>query len=767
MKGKIIDYIDFTKFSALLEDFSKFTGFVTAILDLDGNVLSQSGWRKICTEFHRVHPETCKNCAQSDTVLANANNKENFNVYKCMNGLYDVAVPINIEGEHVANLFTGQLLFENPDFSYFSAQAKQYGFDEEVYLKALDEVPIVTVSQVKEVVNYLTNILKIIIDLTTDKIAHINSKILLESSLESPKNIIILALDTNYNYLYYNQAHKDIMKNIYHQDIKVNHNLLNYIGFLEDKSKTKKNYQLALSGITHSTIEEYGDEHKRYFESWFNPIFDDKKNIIGCTAFATDITKITEANKKLEESYDRLDRSQQLANSGSWELDLASNLIWASQEAFRIYELPKDSEYIDISKIEKMVSEEDRLMLNQALLNLVTKGEAYDVHFALHTVTQIKFIHSKADITLDSLGKPIKVLGVIRDITELKEKEEELMHLSYHDSLTGLYNRRYYEEQLIKLDVPQNLPLTVVMSDINGLKLINDAFGHTAGDKLLSSAAKLISDCSRESDLVARIGGDEFVILLPNTSGAEAEALIDKINQKAKEIKIESIALSISFGFKTKKDINEDIYETYRTAEDLMYRVKLIEIPSMRGGAISTILNTLNEKDKSSEIHSRTVSSISERLATAFGMDRQEVNEVKTAGLLHDIGKIIIPISIITKKGKLTVEEYELIKGHPEIGFRILNSTHDMRNISKIVLNHHERWDGFGYPRGISSDDIPIQSRIIAIADAFDAMTSERTYRKVLSNAEALEEIITNAGTQFDPVLAQVFSENFKSIITK
>jgi len=234
---------------------------------------------------------------------------------------------------------------------------------------------------------------------------------------------------------------------------------------------------------------------------------------------------------------------------------------------------------------------------------------------------------------------------------------------------------------------------------------------------------------------------------------------------KTKKITVESIELSISFGFATKTHAKMNIQETFRSAEDQMYRVKLLEIPSMRSSAIETILNTLYEKDKSSEVHSRTVSQISERISVAYGMNSQEVSVVKTAGLLHDIGKIIIPISIITKKGKLTSEEYNLIKGHPEIGFRILNSTHDMRSVSNIVLSHHERWDGNGYPRGIKADDIPLQSRIIFIADSFDAMTSERTYRKIFTNEEALDEICKNSGTQFDPKLVEIFKAHFDEII--
>ncbi len=251
---------------------------------------------------------------------------------------------------------------------------------------------------------------------------------------------------------------------------------------------------------------------------------------------------------------------------------------------------------------------------------------------------------------------------------------------------------------------------------------------------------------------------------MPRTTEHEAEKIIDKINTKAKSIYIQSIPLSISFGYNTKTLANEDIQEIYRSAEDLMYRQKLLEIPSMRSGAIEAILSTLYEKDKSSEVHSRSVSNISEKLAIAYGMDRQDVAEVKTAGLLHDIGKIIIPLSIINKDGKLTNSEYNIIKSHSEIGFRILNSTQDMRSISNIVLNHHERWDGKGYPRGVKKEVIPLKSRIISIADAFDAMTSERTYRDIITKEEALEELILNSGTQFDPKLVKVFKKHFEEI---
>ena len=364
----------------------------------------------------------------------------------------------------------------------------------------------------------------------------------------------------------------------------------------------------------------------------------------------------------------------------------------------------------------------------------------------------------------DEFDNIIAIEGFITNIDERKQLEQNLEFLSYRDSLTGLYNRRYYGEKLLSLDTEENYPLTIIMSDINGLKLINDAFGHKSGDELLISAGNIMSDSCRERDLLARIGGDEFVIVLPNTSENETDVIIKNINEKADEVKVDSISLSISFGYKTKHNKEEDIQEVFRSAEDAMYRQKLIEIPSMRSGAIETILTTLYEKDKNSEIHSRSVSIISERIAKAYGFNSQDVSQVKTAGLLHDIGKIIIPINIINKVGKLTKEEYETIKTHPEIGYRILNSTSDMRDISNVILNHHERWDGNGYPRGIKSDEIPLKSRMISIADAFDAMTSVRTYQKTMSRKEALKEVIDNSGTQFDPELVEVFRLHFDDI---
>ncbi len=345
----------------------------------------------------------------------------------------------------------------------------------------------------------------------------------------------------------------------------------------------------------------------------------------------------------------------------------------------------------------------------------------------------------------------------MRDVSERKLLQEKLEYLSYHDQLTKLYNRWFFNEESKRLNVKRNLPITVVMGDVNGLKLINDSFGHEYGDELLVKAADAIMKGCREDDIVARLGGDEFALLLPKTDEYQAEAVVKRINKLAKSEKLGSIDISISFGWETKYDINTDMSEIYKKAEDRMYKKKLFDSPSMRGNTINAIINTLHEKNEREEEHSRRVSEYCEKLAIALKLNENLVYELKSVGLLHDIGKIAIDEKILNKKEKLTVEEYEEIKKHPDIGYRILSTVNEMSEMANYVLYHHERWDGKGYPRGLYQDESPLQSRIISIADAYDAMTSLRSYKKPMSKKDAIKELINNKGTQFDGALVDVF----------
>lgn len=387
------------------------------------------------------------------------------------------------------------------------------------------------------------------------------------------------------------------------------------------------------------------------------------------------------------------------------------------------------------------------------------------VGLANHTVLISRYgiarpIADSAAPIRDSEGKTMGVVLVFRDITDEKIKQNEIEFLSFHDQLTGLYNRRYFEAELMRLNTSRRLPLTLVMGDLNGLKLTNDAFGHSAGDDLLKKATKVLKHCFRQDDIISRYGGDEFVVILPNTDSNATELIVKRILALVDREKTEKGILSISFGWETKNEEDEDIYQVLKRAEDYMYKKKLLESPSVRNATIQTIITTLYEKSSREEAHSKRVSQLCVQIGESMQLSDREISNLRTAGLLHDIGKIVLLDGVLDKPGKLTDFEWTEIKRHPEIGYRILNNTIELAELAEAVLGHHERWDGKGYPKGLCGGSIILAARIIAVADAYDAMISDRPYRKAMSKEAAVNEIIKNSGIQFDPQIADVFTNH-------
>lgn len=353
----------------------------------------------------------------------------------------------------------------------------------------------------------------------------------------------------------------------------------------------------------------------------------------------------------------------------------------------------------------------------------------------------------------------IEVLGISRNIDLRKKQERELKYMSFHDHLTGLYNRRYFEDELRRLDIEANLPMTIVMGDVNGLKLVNDSFGHAAGDEILKKTAEIIGIVCRANDIIARLGGDEFVVLLPKTDSIEAEQIIKQIDNILSTEKVANLDHSISFGYGTKRNKSESIQEVLIKAEDSMYRFKFYENKSLRSKTIDLIMNALVEKSSRELMHSKRVSTICETIATKLNFKHELINQVRIAGLVHDIGKIGIDEKILNKTSSLDTNEWEAMKKHPEAGLRILNSVNEFSELAELVFSHHERWDGRGYPRRLKAEEIPIEARIITVADSYDAMTSERSYQKKMSQEQAANEIKRCSGKQFDPEIAKVFIE--------
>ena len=227
-----------------------------------------------------------------------------------------------------------------------------------------------------------------------------------------------------------------------------------------------------------------------------------------------------------------------------------------------------------------------------------------------------------------------------------------------------------------------------------------------------------------------------------------------------KQVSIESFHLSLSYGYATRTSLSEDVQQVMKRAEDMMNRNKLYESNSAKNKSIGLVINSLFAKSNRESAHSKRVSSLCAFLAEQLGLPEREVNRMRVAGLMHDIGKIGVEEAILNKPDRLTPEEWEVMKRHPEIGYRILSASSEFSDLSLAILEHHERWDGKGYPRGLSKERISKQARIIMIADSYDAMTSERSYKKPLSKEEAIEEIRACSGTHYDPAIVEVFLAN-------
>lgn len=425
---------------------------------------------------------------------------------------------------------------------------------------------------------------------------------------------------------------------------------------------------------------------------------------------------------------------------------------WSSQEA----------EGKMLSEVFTLLEEQTGNVCQSPAGIVLESGVVYQPSFETVLVSK-----SGSEIPVEIIAAPIKnyvgaVSGaviVLKDFSVYREKQRQIEFLSYHDYLTGLYNRRYLSMAMKKMDKRANLPLTVMTLDVNGLKLTNDAFGHTMGDRLLCAVADILRNSCRNEDVIARLGGDEFAILLPRTDGKNAEIIKNRILQAALKKPLDTIIVSLAIGYSVKTSILDSIDSTIVHADNLMYKEKYSQGKTMRNMTIDTVLQNINSKFEQEQIHTERVSQYCFMISNALNLTEKEKAEVRLAGLLHDIGKIMIPSDLLNKPGRLTDEEFGIIKRHPETGYQILRSVDEYVTIAKYVLHHHERWDGTGYPEGLKGSDIPLQSRIIAVADAFEAMTAKRVYQKSRTVDAAKAELKRCSGTQFDPEIVRVFLE--------
>lgn len=361
----------------------------------------------------------------------------------------------------------------------------------------------------------------------------------------------------------------------------------------------------------------------------------------------------------------------------------------------------------------------------------------------------------------DDAGNIEALEGIVIDITEQKKREAQITYLSERDLLTGLYNRCFYEKKKEQLDRMEFWPLSIVICDINGLKMINDAFGHAEGDRLITDVGRLIQSCCRKEDVVSRTGGDEFTVLMPRADGEQARLLVAQIEHKIETYdRTESHAryeVSLSIGYGAKESAEQSIDDAEKVAGAYLNHRKLLNQKSSHNAILSSIMATLAARSQETEEHGQRLTHLTKMIGERLALEQKSLDNLELLSMLHDIGKIGVDDRILNKPGRLTSDEWEQMKKHSEIGYRIAMSTPELEHMAEYILYHHERWDGTGYPARLKGQEIPLPARILAVADSYDAMTEDRAYRRALHWEAAIEEIERCSGTQFDPDVARLF----------
>jgi len=495
-------------------------------------------------------------------------------------------------------------------------------------------------------------------------------------------------------------------------------------------------------------------QHKKngdvlFGEVYFGPLKNSDGNIIGFKLIIKDIT----GRKKLEDEYREVKEK-------------FSNLFESSMEGIIVHESGKiidvndafseifgcDSSYAAGRNLMDFIAPEFRDVVMDKI-NSEDKNP-YEVIGIKSTGSKV-FIKATGRYMLHN-GKNLRI-EIFNNISERKKAEKRIRYLSFHDKLTELYNRAYFEKVLVNIYRGRDFPLNFIICDLNGLKLVNDAFGYSEGDRLIKRMAKILKYCSREEDIIARWGEDEFFILLPRSTEKDVEVILNRIKKICLKTVDQKIPLNISIGTSTRDDKNQNLRDVIKEAENNMYKSKLLQRKSVYNSIILSLERILWEKNRETKEHADRLRKLSIELGRTINLPQNKLDELELLSALHDIGKVGIPDRILLKKGKLNSKEWKIIKRHPEIGYKIAESTPQIASIADDILSHHEWWNGSGYPQGLKGEQIPINASIVSIVDAYDVMTFGRHYRPAISDEDAKKELIRCSGIQFNPVLVDKF----------
>lgn len=477
--------------------------------------------------------------------------------------------------------------------------------------------------------------------------------------------------------------------------------------------------------------------------------------LVGVVRTVLDRSQIERKLRASEEKYREILSS---IEEGYYECDLEGNLTFFNDATCRMYGYSRE-EFTGIS-YKKLYKDPERVFekFNQVYeTGLPETGFTLEM---LHSDGSIAYVEISISPMRAGDGTVCGFRGMARDITERMMFLKQLEYYSMHDQLTGLYNRTYFEEELRRLSKSRDYPISMISADVNGLKVINDTMGHDHGDQLLQAAAIVLKDSLRGADVLARVGGDEYAAILPNTDERIATKVISRIRQKTRQYCDEhpDLYLSLSLGAATTHDSTTSFTELFKRADDEMYRDKFTPSSSARNKIVKSLMDALNDKDYIADGHGKRLAVLCRKVGNKMGLSQRQQADLALLAQVHDLGKVGIPDQILFKAEPLNDHEWNIIRQHPEKGYRIALSSNFLSGVASLILKHHERWDGSGYPLALKGREIPVECRIFAIADAYDAMTNVKPYSQAKTGEEAVAELNCCAGHQFDPEIVSIFA---------
>ncbi len=473
-----------------------------------------------------------------------------------------------------------------------------------------------------------------------------------------------------------------------------------------------------------------------------------------------DVTERKEAEEALRKSEEKYRRILATMEEGYYEVDLAGNITFCNESACNM------AGY----KYEELLGASFRELCKEPDKVFQSIKEVYKTRNPYYTLTLEIVRKDGSNVYIETSVTPIineneeitGFRGVFRDITERYRFEEQLKYLSLHDQLTDLYNRAYFDNELNRLEGSREYPITIISLDLDGLKMVNDTMGHAQGDELLVRFARILQDLFRNSDIIARVGGDEFAVILPHTDNITGQKIMERVESALEKYnqgweQEEKLPISASIGMATTQGQGKTLEDTFKEADDLMYQDKMRKGIYNRSQMVQALISILVKKNFVNREDVQRLENLCIRVGKKENLSEKQLSNLELMARMHYIGTIGVPDSILLKEEKLTPEEWEVLRQHVEKGYRIALSSVDLAEVADLILKHHERWNGTGYPLGLKGEEIPVECRILAIADAYESMTHDRPYRKAVNIEEAKNELRRCAGNQFDPNLVETF----------